>query len=612
MKRQRSLILIFLFTVPFLSCTNISQNGHSEHIILITLDTTRADHLACYGYNKIETPNLDLLASNGILFLNTTCQAPITLPSHISILTGMYPPEFDVRHNLGYVLHEDVLTLAEILKKDGYSTGAVVSSVAVSKNFGIAQGFDSYDEPQAEAPHFIPNAKTANVTISSAIEWLVKNKEGKFFLWIHLFDPHADYEPPPPFSSIYKDAPYDGEIAFMDGEIGRLWEFLKKDGLWDDSLIVVVGDHGEGLGDHNELRHLNLIYESTMHVPFLMKGKGLPKNISVSEISATIDILPTILEYLSIPVPPHVRGESLLGCIGNRVKRIERDIYIESLSPRILFGWSELRGLRSGRWKYIKAPVPELYDLEEDPQEMNNVFEEETVVASDLSRKLYEMEQDLEARGKHYSRTVAIDEQSRKALLSLGYVSATMSKDTPGNIKNPKNYIFLESDLEKCLKAIEKKDFEEVITICRSIAQIDPDNKTANLMNAQALISTGRFQPAVDQLKRLLNTYKDDYFSFGLLSKLYIDTKMYKEAEKVFLDALQYYPDSFDFNYGLAVCYYGRGRFRDAIPSLEKAISINHSNPLSYVILSKCYHALGLNKEAEESMKKARILGFQR
>jgi len=609
------MIVLCLVSMILHLCCRSGAGKSIDRVILITLDTTRADRLGCYGYGKIKTPNLDQLATEGILFENAICQVPVTLPSHISMLTGLYPPEFEVRDNLGYILKESILTLPEILRERGFATAAVVSSFALSSHWGLAQGFDSFSEPREERVGLIFNARKADFTISAALNWLGGSEEAKYFLWIHLFDPHSDYKPPPPFSEIYKDSLYDGEIAYMDSEIGRLWEFLKRKKMWDDSLIIVAGDHGEGLEEHNELRHGNLVYESTVRIPLIIKGKGLPANRRITKVAATIDILPTILDHLKIETPQQVRGKSLLPLMKDLEQRpadefSERELYFETLHPNIVFGWNELKGIRRGNWKYINALVPELYDLQKDPQETQNLFRSEQMVASKLSAALKESEAGLKSLVGRSSHIIP-DEKSRAALRSLGYVSVTISEHARPTAKNPKDYAYLEPKLEECLKASEKNDHAKVIDICASILKADPENKAAGVMHAQALISTGEIDAAIGQLKSVLSTYEDDYLAAGLLAKTYFAKQSFSEAEKVFLKAMKYHPDSFDFTYGLGVSYFGQGRHDEAIGMLEQAISLNPENHLPYLMLSRCYEAKGLNEKAAESMQKARRLGFR-
>ncbi len=608
------MLILFTLILLLFSCSTPKEEA-VERVFLITLDTTRADHIGCYGYEKIETPNIDTVAREGVLFTNAICQVPVTLPSHVSIMTGFYPPEHGVRHNSGYILKENVVTLAEMLREKGYRSGAFVSAYAVARKWGLAQGFDSYDDFFAADEEgmldLTPKAeRRADITISSAVDWIRRNKDAKLFLWIHLFDPHADYEPPMPFSEKYKDSPYDGEIAFMDREIGKLWQFLKTEDLWDSSLIILLGDHGEGLGEHNEMTHSTLLYESTMLVPLIMKGRSLPKQRTIDDVASTVDILPTILDYLKLPIPSELKGKSLLGFVRGSEDSL-RDIYMETLSPRMNFGWSELTGLRRGKWKFIQAPVPELYDLEKDPHETVNLSHQEKDLAEELALVLGEMQREFERSGKDYSQNVVIDDESRDALLSLGYVSASLSKNAKGRLKNPKDLAFLEADVIRCTDALEKHDHAEVIELCDSILAHDPENKAAIQMSALALMKTERQDAAIDKLKKLLDLYPDDLQGPKLLSKLYVRKKMFSEAEKVIRQALEYYPDSFTYNFDMALCLYTQRRINEALPWAEKAVSANPSNFLGYAFLANCYAILGMNDQANIYLEEARRLGFK-
>ncbi len=607
---------IILFTlIPLLFSCSAPKEEITGRVFLITLDTTRADHIGCYGYKKIETPNIDTVAQEGVLFTNALCQVPVTLPSHVSIMTGLYPPEHGVRHNTGNILKENVVTLAEMLREKGYRTAAFVSAYAVARKWGLAQGFESYDDFFAADEEgmldLTPKAeRRANITIASAIDWIRRNKDAKIFLWIHLFDPHADYEPPMPFSEKYKESPYDGEIAFMDGEIGKLWQFLKAEKLWNDSLIILLGDHGEALGEHHEKTHSTLIYNSTIRVPLIMKSRSLPKQRTIEDVASTVDILPTILDYLKLPVPSELKGKSLLSFVNGNTHD-QRDIYMETLSPRINYGWSELTGLRRGKWKFIQAPVPELYDLEKDPHETVNLSLKEKDMAKELARALGEMQKGFERSGGGYSQSVVIDDESRDALLSLGYVSASLSRSGKGQHKNPKDLAFLEADVIRCTDALEIKDYTEVIKICNSILAQDPENKAAIQMSALALMKMEKQDAAIDRLKKLLDLYPDDLQGPKLLCKLYMRKKMFPEAETVLRQALDYYPDSFTYNFEMALCLYTQRRVNEALPWAEKAVSANPSNFLGYAFLANCYAILGMNDQANIYLEEAKRLGFK-
>ena len=614
----RPIILTILFCaliLPILSCSTLKKPV-VDRVILITLDTTRADHLACYGYGKIETPNIDSFAREGMLFTNAVCQVPLTLPSHATIMTGLYPPEHGVRYYSGYLLKDDFDTIAEILHGQGFMTGAVVSAYPVTRKFGLAQGFESYDDvfdtEEEEMPGLPPKIeKRASITIDSSIGWITRNKDQKFFLWIHLYDPHADYEPPPPFSEKYRDSLYDGEIAYMDSEIGRLWQFLKSEELWDDTFIIMLGDHGEGLGEHRELTHSSLLYDTTMRIPLIMKGKALPENRRIDDVAATIDIVPTILDCLSIPLPSGLKGKSLLEFAKGNTQG-QRDIYMETLSPRINFGWSELFAVRRGKWKFIQGPVPELYDIEKDPGEAADLIDQETGVADELARELTQMEKGFELMAKGSSQTAMIDDESRDALLSLGYVSSSLSKEKKKQNKNPRDFVFLEDDLKKCPIAFNKKDYGEAIKICDSVLRIDPENKGAHQFKAWALMRTGKEEAAIDQLKKLLGIYADDMQGPRMLYKFYMKKKMFAEAEQVIRKALEYYPDSHMYCFDLAVCFYTQHRINEAIEWGERSISVNPEYAMAYALVASCYAVLGMHDKANMYTEEARRLGFKR
>jgi len=375
-----------------LLCIGCERSKAPDFVLLIVIDTLRADHLGCYGYEAISTPNIDRLAKEGVLFENAITATPVTLPSVATILTGAYPLQHGIRDNGPYQLNTAWETLAERLRKAGYSTGAFVSAAVLSRDHNLGQGFDIYDDDVSEPFRvFDPSMaqftsqrqgleRRADKTVSRAIEWLELLESKRAFLLIHLFDPHLLRDPPPPFNSRYVDRPYDGEIAFVDQEIGRLLDAVRE--RWDASecLTIIVSDHGEGLGDHEEEFHGFLLYEETMRVPLILHGFGLPRGESVAELARTVDIAPTICDLLRLEPSAASPGRPLLSIVdpsvGSRSSRRSDDraaAYLETFRSRISYGWSELRGMRTERWKLVIGPYDELYDLEIDPFEERNL-----------------------------------------------------------------------------------------------------------------------------------------------------------------------------------------------------------------------------------------------
>jgi arylsulfatase A-like enzyme len=323
-----------------------------ERIVLVSIDTLRADHLGCYGAAFAHTPRLDALAAGGVRFANAISPAPLTLPSHTTLLTGLDPPEHGVRHNGVFRLTDDVPTLAEHLREAGFATAAFVAAYVLDRQFGLDRGFDRYDDRTSQ-PRYGRGMLTfperpANEVVDAALEWLA-SAPGRFFLWVHLYDPHAEYRPPAGFASAFPARPYDGEIAFADFQVGRLLAALDQRFPDGRTLVVVTADHGESLGEHGEATHSHLVYDATQHVPLIVQGPGLPRGGVVEDVVALRDVAPTVLDLLGVPPLPGATGRSLAEAV--RGGALEpRAAHVETLAPQLDWGWSPLLGLRTVRF----------------------------------------------------------------------------------------------------------------------------------------------------------------------------------------------------------------------------------------------------------------------
>ena len=426
LRLARPLVLALLVSV---GCADNRPN-----VLLITLDTTRADHLSCYGWDELSTPNLDRLAEEGTRFDNAFATNPTTMPSHASILTGTYPLYHGVRDNGIYVLSDEHTTLAEILGKAGYATAAVIGSFVLDAAFGLDQGFDMYDddiekswsrdEMQLRSHNEFGFAeRKANMVTHAAMTWLENRPDKPFFLWAHYFDPHEPINPPEPHSSQFSD-PYVAEIAFMDEQVGELFAALKRHGVYDDTMIVVVGDHGEGRMDHAEPTHSLFIFDSTMRVPFIFKSVGARGRPVVDDLVSTIDIMPTVLELLGMPVPSVVQGMSLTGAIAKPSIPTDRYVYMETLVPRITCGWGELRGIRSLEEKLIHGPKPRYYKVGDDPGEIYDLAGRDPESVERLTAMLTEMMEGW-TKPRSDDSIVALDPAAIAKLQALGYVIGT-------------------------------------------------------------------------------------------------------------------------------------------------------------------------------------------
>lgn len=471
-------------------------------VILISIDTLRADHLSLYGYTRGRTPNIEALAKDGVVFDRGYAHAPQTLPSHTSILTGELPFEHGVRDNIGFTVKPNTTTLPGLLRTVGYRTGAFVSAYVLRAETGINQGFDVYnaefpagslDRPIAQVQ------RTAPSTVAAAINWLGTHVDPKVFLFLHLYDPHMPYEPPERFKDL---APYDGEIASVDEALGSLMAELRRRDWYDSATIALVADHGEGLGDHGEDEHGLFLYESTMHVPFVLK---LPREKSAGTRVKTpvqhIDLLPTIAALTGFTAPAALRGRNLLpAATGGSLA--SQGIYAEAMMSRYHFGWSELTSLTDERYKFIRAPKPELYDLERDRAETTNLLTERAQVAQAMRGGLEGL-----IAGRGVDAPGAVSDDDRQRLAALGYVGASsVTAETEGlTLPDPKDRADVHREFTLAAKAIGNMQFLEAADRLKKIVTSDPGMTDAWNQYAQVMLRLGRDTDALTAYREIIN-----------------------------------------------------------------------------------------------------------
>jgi arylsulfatase A-like enzyme len=405
------------------------------NIIFITVDTLRADRLAVYGYESIETPHIDSLAEGGVLFSQAVAQVPITLPSHSSIFTGLNPTTHNVRENGTFRLGDAEVTLAEVLKEHGYATAAFIGGFPLDSRFGLNQGFDFYDDDLSTGNtgevmwqgHQVGSfERRANDVVNSALKWIYDNREKKFFTWIHLYDPHEKYSPPETFREKYKDNLYDGEVAYVDHTIGKFFKIIRQWGMLKDVLIVFTSDHGESLGEHRYWGHGRRLYEQGLRIPLIMSYPPfLPEGRTVNSLVRSIDIVPTLLSMLNIKTSDKIEGVSLLPYIlqqGN--ENMPLTSYGETLMSKLRGGEEELRSFRTEKWKYIRytkenrTTFEELYNLQDDPEELDNLAMTEKSEMNELSSQLNTF---MTAEGAE-GTSIPMDKETEEKLKSLGYI----------------------------------------------------------------------------------------------------------------------------------------------------------------------------------------------
>lgn len=448
------------------------------NVVVVTIDTLRPDHLHCYGYSKIETPVLDGIAHSGVLFENAVTETPLTPPSHASIFTGMNPTAHHVRNTGDFILQPSSTTLATMLQQQGWDTAAFIGSAVLKKLFGFNQGFAVYDDQMPKpgnSREFREDLeRPAGKTVDRALRWLDTQTGKPFFLWVHVFEPHTPYQPPAPFRQQYKDRPYDGEIACADHELGRLFDAIHKKSPPDKTLIAVLSDHGESLGEHGEYTHGVFVYDATLRIAFMMSGPGVPAGVRVQQQARAIDFLPTLLELMGGKVEAAVQGASLVPAFGH--KDVPTTIsYAETLYPKMNMGWAELRALRKNRWKYVRAPRPELYDLGQDPAETTNVIQSHATEAQNFEAQLKAV---IGTDGTEKVETAMVDQRTMDELKSLGYLSgfAARAYDLTGHGIDPKDRIGVLKLIEVALGPASHIPEAQRIQLLRQAISQDPTN----------------------------------------------------------------------------------------------------------------------------------------
>lgn len=547
------------------------------NVLLITLDTTRADRLGCYGYAGARTPVLDGLASEGIRFDDAVVATPSTLPSHATILTGLDAPNHGVRSNGQYRLGEDKLTLAEVLREQGFETAAFTSSFVVDSRFGLDQGFDLYDDDIGVADAFVgeENSKyrLGEYVTDAAMAWLEdRHEQQPFFCWVHYYDPHTPRRPPPPFDVDFRDDPYDGEIAYMDSQIGRLLGSVRATGLWEKTVMIVVGDHGEGLGEHGEKGHARLVYESVMGAPLIVTCPGLFRGPYVVDnvVVSIADVFPTVLELLGIEGAPPVDGLSLL----KAADHADRMIYMESITPYLENGWSPLYGLRRHADKYILAPRPEYYDLRNDPDELSNLYPHvlgaELVARDELVSELASRLAKWPSLGSIVAGAGQLDPESLRRLQSLGYVGTTSVDGTEEDLPDPKDMIGVVADLAR----------------------------------AETAMHTGRLDQALDIVSAAAELSRCDHDVHHLRGKIYLRMGREREAEGAFLAANKCQPNDSTYLM-LGQILVKNGRFEEAARALDQADQMHPGHGGVYIARGDLYALRRRPQEALASYRHA-------
>jgi arylsulfatase A-like enzyme/Flp pilus assembly protein TadD len=562
------------------------------NVILITLDTTRADHLSCYAPGHAHTPHLDALAARGVRFTHATAQVPLTLPSHACIMTGAYPPVHGLRDMGGFVLDKSHPTMASLAQVAGFKTAAFVGSRAVARNFGLSHGFDTYDDDmgaqteEGKLPGIFPERR-ASVVTDHALDWLKQNAQRKFFLWAHYYDPHQPYDPPEPYKHQYAKNLYDGEIAYMDEQVGRLLDGLEQLGLTSRTLVIAVGDHGESLGEHGELTHGVFLYDATLHVPLIVAGPDVPQGRVIDDQVRSIDLHPTAMEFLHLPPSPEAQGANLWPLIQRGTHVRSNYSYGETLYPRTYMGWSELRAMRTDDWKLIVAPHPELYDLHRDPGELQNLIAHQPAIADQLQKQVWVVAGTTTRTEK--VTTVPVNAQTRQELESLGYVSGGSSHEIllGSEAPDPKDRIAVLKTIQQAEEFLDEHENAKAADTMEQALRQDPGNPTAYVCLALADERAGRYDHALAVYQDAINRHIFTDVIYSRLGKLYLRLHRLNEAVDAMTHARETNPTDLENWRNLGTAELQLGQVDEAEKAF-KAITIQNDH------FSPAYNGLGL------------------
>jgi arylsulfatase A-like enzyme/Flp pilus assembly protein TadD len=538
-------------------------------VILISIDTLRADHLPAYGYGKVATPHLDALRRDGILFDNAYSHCPMTLPSHLSMLTGLLPTEHGVRNNLGYRFDAAKhTTLPQLLKARGYATGAAVSSYVLRADTGLGAAFDFYDDaiPVATSGAASQHQRPGESTLAAARPWIARQSAQPFFFLFHIYEPHAPYTPPEPYRGRYPE-PYDGEVAHADAIVGQFLDFLKASGLYDRATIVLTSDHGEGLWQHGEDQHGILLYREVLHVPLIVK---LPKSARagerVAEPVGLTDLRSMIVDGLK-PVPPG------------------RRIYSETFYPRIHLGWSELRSLIDGRHHYIQSPKPELYDVVRDPGETKDLLADERRVAASMRTELAKYPSGIQELQQ-------IDPEDAAKLAALGYLGSVRAGGSDAALPNPKDMLPYLERIKEGFRLADERRYAEAITVLRALVKENPGLFDVWDKLGETLADMGQYDEAIEVYRTAMSRTQRFSPEMALsLGDAYLQAGNPDEAARYADLAMKSSPAP--AHQLLARVAIERGDFATAERHATEAIGAHNPQPAAMLLLAEIHRSRG-------------------
>jgi arylsulfatase A-like enzyme/predicted negative regulator of RcsB-dependent stress response len=557
------------------------------NIVFITLDTTRADRLGCYGYEKAETPHLDALARRGTLFERAYAPAPMTTPSHSSMFTGLWPPEHGVITNGQMALPRSIPSLADLLAKGGYDTGAFVAAFVLQKKFGLARGFKVYDDDLSQAERNsdeLHRYRDGRLVVDAAVKWLegraARSAGQPFFCWVHLYDAHDPYmDHADKFGDRFKDRPYDAELAYVDGQVGRLFALLESLKLAENTVVVVVGDHGESLGEHHEQTHGYMLHESTLRVPLIIanpRGDGTARR--VADPVPLVDLFPTMLELGGGRPGRGISGKSLVPALAGSPLE-SRTCYSRTEEPFMQAFWSPLQGLTTENWRYVRTTRPELYDLKKDPRELVNLADDQPEKLRELEEELARFESGLTKRA---GAIVAVTPEERRALESMGYTGGgrPSSERPEGESKLPdiKDMIGSLNSLHEATELMDEKKFDEAAKILEPLARDVPNMFRAGLNLARCRMHQENYEDAIRWSKSALEVDPNSDRAHDMLGFCYLKLNKLNLAAEHFQRLLEINPDSENGLQFLGEIHQRQGNTAMAMRYYEAALRVNPNN----------------------------------
>ena len=608
----RSRIVLAVFIAGLLCRVARAAEKAGPNVVVITIDTLRADHLACYGYKRIKTPEIDQLAKSGVRFANAFTAVPITLPSHTALMTGQYPMATGVHDFSGNKVAPGSMTLARVLQGHGYSTAAFIGSAALDSRFGLNQGFGTYYDHfnlgHGREIHLDEIERRGDKVVDLALKWLASHHQKPFFLWVHLYDPHAPYDPPESYAGLYRTHPYDGEIAFADAQVGRLFGYLKQQHLYENTLIALASDHGESLGEHGEKTHGFFIYNATLHVALIVRIPGDPPRVVQQGVSL-IDVMPTILQALGITRPASVQGQSLLSLMLGHSSGDASGQYSENYAPLIHFGWNRLLGFEWHGMQYIDTTRPELYNLKTDPHELHNLYKTHQALAHEMNQRLQDLIRRYTSTGK---ASAAAGQSTDPALLaslrSLGYAAisvANLPQADTRNLPDPKDRVQAYNLVSEALVDKQRGRYQESLDKLLRAEKIAPETLTILFLAAQNELKLKEFARAAANFQYVSERNPNDGTAVYYLGVAQLGSGNVDGAESSFQRALKLDPQNFSAAYDLGVAYTRQRRADAAIAAFKQAVEILPEYAEAHEALGELYLYLQRPQDAARELEQA-------